>query len=207
MTSISAKAYRPLNRWDLDSIRPGPVGSVGDALVNVRLKSTVDGDFRWDPMSRGNRECDFGSNVTDGFWTSYSQSGGPAKVIDSIWNVGRSEKTNHGWKYEDLRATDRSETAILQATPQYTWRTKVANVNRAQTAGNLFAIPAGGLIDPPAGGLMRGGQYPSVVAATGGERPPPGISGVGQNTAQAYRDIDKQGNTGYQPGNLVKQTV
>jgi hypothetical protein len=204
MTSISAKAHRPLNRWDFDSIRPGPVGSVGDALLNIRLKSTVDGDFRWDPMSAGKRECKFGSNVTDGFWTSYSTSAGPPRVYDSFWTGDRDFKTNHGWEYHDLRATDRSETAILQATPQYTWRTKVANVNRAQTAGSLFAIPAGGLIDPPAGGLMRGGMFPSVVAATGGERPPPGFSGVGQNQAQMYRDTDKEGNTGYQPGNLMK---
>ena len=29
-----------LNRWDKDSIRPGPVGSVGDVNVQVKLKKS-----------------------------------------------------------------------------------------------------------------------------------------------------------------------
>jgi hypothetical protein len=100
----------------------------------------------------------------------------------------RSFKVNHGWKYQDLRAVDRSETTILAALPQYSWRTKVATTNRAYTQGELFSIPGGGLIDPPAGGLMRGGLFPSVVASVSG--PSPDSKVVGQNLASKNADVN-----------------
>jgi len=184
MSVISQSAYRPLNRWNNDYISPGAVGSVGDALMAVQLKSTLPGDYREASYTKGNKECRFGSNVTDGFWTSYSTGAGPATVYDEAFEGYRDDKTAVGWEYQDLRATDRSETAILQATPQYTWRTKVAEVYRAQTPCGLFAIPKGGMIEPPKNGLTRGGMYPSVVASDAGARPSP-ISSVPSNIAPA----------------------
>lgn len=166
-TILSDTAYRPLNRWNCDFISPGAVGTVGDALMSVQLQATFPGDFREEPWLKGNKECEYGSNVTDGYITSYTTGAGPPAVYDSVWDSGRAEKTSYGWKYEDLRATDRSETAILQATPQYSWRTQIATVNRSNKPNNLFLVPNSGLIEEPKGGY-RGGLFPTVVAVEGG---------------------------------------
>ena len=190
-TPIAAKAPIHLNQWNNDYISPGPVGSVGDTLLAVQLKTSFPGDLRYDKLTKGAKECRFGSNVTDGYWTSFATGAGPAKVKDNIWSGDRSDKTSHGWIYQDLRAVDRSETAVLAATPQYSWRTKVATTNRAATPGTLFPIPAGGMIEPPVGGMMRGGMFPAVVATEAGTRPaqlsaPPAV-GIG--AATPYRDM------------------
>lgn len=165
MTEI-IDALRPYNRWDHASIRPGPVGSVGDVLLTPRLKSSLPGNFNWDAEYYGKKEALIGSSVSDGFYRGFNSGGGPAKTLDSNWGGRRRFKTSHGWYYQDIRAPDKRVEPEMGALPQYQWRNRIATINRAKTTGNLFTpLPT---VGPPAGGLTRGGAYPVVTDVTGG---------------------------------------
>lgn len=177
--SLSIDAIRPLNRWDFDSIRPGPVGSVGDCLVTPRLKSSLPGDFRWQKEYYGKNESLYGSAISDGMYLSFNSGGGPSKTIDSNWGGRRRFRTSHGWYYQDMRAPDKTVEPVMGALPQYSWRNKIATNIRARTTGNLFPIPAGGILEPP-NGITRGGQYPRVTDVVSGDTTPGGPGGVGQ---------------------------
>ncbi len=159
--SLSIDAIKPLNRWDYSSIRPGVVGSVGDCLITERLKSSLPGDFRWQQEYYGSKESNYGSSISNGTQRSFNSGGGPAKTVDTNWGGRRSFKVRHGWVMQDLVAPDTSVTSQLGATPQYSWRNKIAEVNHARTTGDLFPIPRGGLLQ--GGGVPRGGQVPRVT--------------------------------------------
>ncbi len=169
--SLSIDAIRPLNRWDYSSIRPGPVGSVGDCLITERLKSSLPGDFRWAPYLYGQNESLYGSSISDGSHKSFNSGAGSLKTIDTNWGGRRRFETRHGWYMQDIRAPDKRVEPMVGALPQYTWRNRIATVNNAQTTGNLFPIPADGqgLVDAPANGLARGGQFPRVTDVQGGD--------------------------------------
>lgn len=166
--SLSINAIKPLNRWDYSSIRPGPVGSVGDVLVSQRLKASLPGDFRWDATYYGRQESLYGSSVSDGQYIGFNSEGGPAKTIDSAWGGRRRFETSHGWVIQDLRQTDKSVTSILSATPQYSWRNRVASVQNASRTGDLFRRDGPGVLAP--NGPTRGGAFPMVtdIVAGGG---------------------------------------
>lgn len=168
--SLSIDAIRPLNRWDHSSIRPGPVGSVGVVNMTPRLKSSLPGDFRWEATYFGNKESNYGSNITDGFHTNYSNGGGPAHTIDSNWGGRRRFETSHGWRYQDMRVPDRRIEPVLGTLPQYSWHNRIATVNSAKHTGDLFTVPRGGVLGGPAG-VTRGGQFPRVTDVVGGEVP------------------------------------
>ena len=173
--SLSIDAIRPLNRWDHSSIRPGPVGSVGVVNMTPRLKSSLPGDFRWEPTYFGNKESNYGSNITDGFHTNYSNGGGPAHTIDSNWGGRRRFETSHGWRYQDLRVPDRRIEPVMGSLPQYSWHNRIATVNSAKHTGDLFTVPRGGVLGGP-NGVTRGGQFPRVTDVVGGEVPAAQIS-------------------------------
>jgi len=166
--SLSIDAIKPLNRWDYSSIRPGSVGSVGDCLITERLKSSLPGDFRWDPNTFGNNESDYGSSVQDGSKQSFNSGGGPARTLDTNWGGRRRFETSHGWRYQDLRVPDKRIEPVLGAMPQYSWHNRIATVNNARTTGNLFTVPRGGVLEGPSG-VTRGGNFPLVTAVVGGD--------------------------------------
>jgi hypothetical protein len=166
--SLSISAIRPLNRWDYSSICPGPQGSVGDALPQERYKSSMPGDFRWNPNMHGRNESKYGSNVRDGFMRSYTSGGGPSRTLDSNWQSGRSFRTNHGWYMQDLRAPDKRIEPVMGSLPQYDWRNKIATVNRAMTTGDMFPIPRGGVLQAPTG-PPRGGMFPRTTDIISGD--------------------------------------
>jgi hypothetical protein len=95
------RAVKPLNRWDFDSIRPGSVGSVGDVLGQVRLKTSApDMPFRWDMNSSKLNEPRLGSNVQNGTQASFQSQGLGAKTIDSAWAGRQSTMTQRGWTHQ-----------------------------------------------------------------------------------------------------------
>src|ERR1700722_5656040 len=131
--SLSIPAIRPLNRWDHSAIRPGPVGPVGDALVQVPFKhSTPDWPIRWDPSNAHANEPRGGSNVQNGQLLSYNDDGGPNYTIDSNWGGRRRFERPHGWYHQDMRAPHRRVDAIVGAPPQYSWNNKIAQVYNAR---------------------------------------------------------------------------
>lgn len=173
---MSIAAVRPLHAFDNDSIRPGPVGSVGDVLGTIRLKhSTPDMSLRKIKLPTS-----YGSNVTDGQYLNYASKGGPPRVNDSNWQSGRQFKTSHGWVVEDLRAEDRLHEPFLGSGPQYSWRNKIATVYNARRTGEQF-LPLPGGYNPSPGEIERGSIVPEIVAVedtSNPVKPTPSRSGI-----------------------------
>jgi hypothetical protein len=80
--SLSITAIRPMNRWDHDSIRPGGIGSVGDALGAFRVKRSFP---------------DAAVALVDFPAASTVSEVGSARVKDSNWGGRKHFKTQHGW--------------------------------------------------------------------------------------------------------------
>ena len=177
--SLSIDAIRPMNRWDHDSIRPGPQGSVGDVLLTERLKASLPGDFRWEQTGYGELESVRGSNVQDGSQLSY-EGNGPPRLLDTNWGGRRTFQTNHGWIFQNIQPEDKMVTSIMGSTGQYDWKSRVATIVKANQKNPLFSMPSG--INGPAKGLTRGGQYPRITDVIEGDEP--GFSPITTNSYQ-----------------------
>jgi len=152
-----------LNRWDKDSIRPGPVGSVGDVNVQVQLrKSSIDLPERYDPTFSGKNAPWSGSNVADGMWYGWTSGGRSATVVSkALPNVQTGGKTNVGWVMQNITASDRSRDTKVTPLGRYGWDTTVGSVLKAKTTGEMFLpLPEG----YQKSGLPRGSQFPRVIA-------------------------------------------
>jgi hypothetical protein len=177
MTSIIA--YKRLNQWDHQSIRPGPVGSVGDTLGQIRFKhSFPDQGIRLDPQYKNNKQNRLGSNVSDGNHRSFTSGGrGDPTVWDEPWNANRAQKVSHGLIFQDVRASDKLHEPYLGALPQLSWQNKIATVYNAKRTGNLF-LPLPGPYRLSPGEVPRGGQIPISTTTQGTTN----VSGSGQET-------------------------
>jgi hypothetical protein len=173
---------QPMNRWSNDRIQPGPVGSVGDANVTVRLKhSAPDLPIRWDPWTFGRNAPYLGQNVQDGQWESFEDGGGPPRLTDTRWGARTGFKTNVGWRIEDITEPDKLVRSVarltcLQVEPfvsslgDYTWRDRVATTYEARrSGGNFLPLPGGYQLSP--GEISRGGQTPRVTDIVPGDVP------------------------------------
>jgi len=200
---ISLNAQRRLDIWDKSSIRPGPVGSVGDALVTSQLKSSLPGDFRWSPLTKGKKEVRLGSNVQDGDYDSCDTGGEQPRVYDNFFGGERdSITTNVGWKFQNISSPDMLEEPIMGSLPQYGWRNQKASINNAAISGEKFRdLPGGykiGPYDVPRGGNVpsSGQGAPEVAAAAGSMAPTlaktPYSHQKGQQKAQRQRGLQKQ---------------
>lgn len=161
---MSITAPRPLHAFDYDSIRPGPVGSVGDVIGSIKLKHSCP-DLRIRSQKLSNT---VGSNVQDGDKPSYTSDGYQARVMDSNWQSGRGFKTAHGWVIDDVRAEDRLHEPYLGSTPQYSWKNKIATIYNARRTGDLFLPLPGGYVPSP-GEIMRGQVVPEITDIEPGE--------------------------------------
>lgn len=155
---VDPKLYKHTTR-----ISPGIVGSVGDVNILTRLaQSTPEMPMRYD-QELLQREPAYGSNVQNGSITSFSSHGGPARVVDKRWSGERSFKTQHGWKYQDIRAPDRRVEPLNIGTPGYDWYNQIATVYKAKTTGNQF-LPLPNRYELPPGDVPRGGMLPRLTA-------------------------------------------
>lgn len=151
----------PYQRWSDSFIRPGVVGSVGDALVTPFLKtSTIDLPRRTERAFSGNNMCHVGSNVQDGDEPNYLNAG-VARTIDSNWDVPRRRRIQNGWVKMDIQAEDLMTEPFVSQLGDFSWRNQVARINdRFLTQ----APPPGEL---GSGGVPRGGQVPRVTDMIG----------------------------------------
>lgn len=164
--SLSISAVKPLNRSDFESIRPGPVGSVGDVLMTTRLKqSTPSMNMRWSPLGAKGRESRLGANITDGMIKGFA-GGGLARVREDAWESQRDFKTQRGWIYQDLRKPDTRIEPYLGSGPQYSWNNKIATVYKALHTGDKF-LPLPGEYALSPGEVPRNGSTPGFYM--GGE--------------------------------------
>lgn len=146
-----------LNRWDKGSIRPGPVGSIGDALTAVRIKQTdPDMPVKFDKTFSGSNAPKRGSNVQDGSYASYSDGGFNAEVVTRK----RQKKSNVGTFMQQLSGNDRTFDAVMIPQPRQGFQTQAEAILHRQ--GEKFQILPGGY-GPEPGQLLRGGQIPRVV--------------------------------------------
>jgi len=164
--SIVVPKYR-LNRWDKDSIRPGPVGSVGDVNLGVKLKkSSIELAERYDPTFSGKNEAWSGSNISDGMWYGWTSGGREATTISKAMpNIQTGGKTAIGWTMQNVVPTDRTRATKVTPLGRYGWDTTVGSVLKSKHTGDLFLPLPGGY---EKSGLPRGSQFPIVVAESSG---------------------------------------
>lgn len=190
----------PLNRWDKDSIRPGPVGSVGDVNLQVKLKkSSPDMPNRYDKTFSGKNEVWSGSNVSDGQWTGYTSGGRGAVTLSKPLAFRSGFKTPVGYVFENVTAADRTQMAKMVPLGQYSWEEEKAKIYKSKVTGEQFLpLPMGYEKTT----LPRGSHFPQIVAES---------SGLG--TALPAADVNitdsqfgKQGSiqAGCQPADLLK---
>ncbi len=148
-------------------LSPGSVGSVGDALQQVKLKhSFPDADLRFAltdaEMSAG------GSNVQNGSTANY-EGNGIYRCLDSNWGGNRDMKTAIGWEHQDLRAPDkRYEPAVAPSFSSYD--NLKYHIYESKRTGDKF-LPLPGGYEPPPGNQSRGAA-PVITALAGGDFTP-----------------------------------
>lgn len=155
-----------LNRWDKDSIRPGPVGSVGDVNLQVKLKKSANYlPDRYQKEFSGKNEVWSGSNVSDGQWTGYTSGGRGALTTSKPLGYRSGFKTPVGYMFENVVPTDRSEMAKMVPLGQYSWEQEKARIYKAKVTGEQFLpLPMG----YEKALLPRGSQFPVIVAESTG---------------------------------------
>jgi len=148
-----------LKRKHSELISPGPVASIGDVLVQSRLKhSYPDAPIRWN--YNGDELPFMGNNSADGQHLSFNGAGGPATLLDSNWEIKRQKMINHGWKFDDLLQPDVAVQPYDKSTPDYSWNNRIATVNHSFDSGGKFLPLPGGYSGK---GLPRGGAVPVVT--------------------------------------------
>jgi hypothetical protein len=150
------------NHW---TISPGPVGSVGDVNMQVRLKHNMpDAPLRFDKTLSGKNLRYLGSNVQDGAYGS----GGSARTIQRKIGIRNAQKTDVGWRKQDVIPVDRTTLPKYAPLGPYTWNNQRAQVFRAKISGNAFLPTPGGYKQTVQG---RGNQIPRVVLTEAGGVP------------------------------------
>ena len=161
---------RGINRWDKDSIRPGPVGSVGDVNLQIQLKkSSPDMANRYDYAFSGKNEVWGGANISDGQYTGFTSGGRGAEVATKSAFTRTSFKTSVGYQFQNIVPTDRASMTKMVPLGQYSWDSEKAVIYRAKITGDQFLPLPGGY---GATGLTRGSAYPVVIAETAGDGVP-----------------------------------
>ena len=175
---------KPKRLNQMEYARPGMVGSVGDALVTGQLAVSTPGmAVRFDPQFY-NRP-DNGSLLTP-----------QPYVLDSAWNMGRSENTAYGMIQQDLRAPDKLHEPIVGSIPQYQWRNKIATVYQAKRTGDRF-LPLPGPYQVSQGEMVRGGQVvrttdiEGLYKAVERQQESPSIGLARRNDAMFRRQFEK----------------
>jgi len=161
---------RPLNKWDKTSIRPGPVGSVGDVNTSVRYKqSSIDLAPRYSKEFSGKQGENSGSNVSDGMWHSYTSGGRVARTIREPFGYRQGFKTSVGWIKEDVRAPDTTRQTQVGSIGNFGYQSQIAQVQKAKVTGELFLPLPGGYSKELLGSqIPRGSQIPIIAAESEG---------------------------------------
>ena len=156
------------NRWDKDSIRPGPVGSVGDVNLQVKLKhSSPDLPVRYESIFSKENEKWTGSNISDGQWYGFTSGGRGAITIRENWTNDTPFKTGVGYKIENIIPVDRSRIVKTVPLGNYDWDAQKSRIYSAKVTGDAFLpLPLG--YDKPENLLPRGSQFPRPIAESVG---------------------------------------
>lgn len=155
------------HKWLYNYTSPGPVGSIGDTNLQVKLKhSSPDMPIRYYAETSHKREQRLGSNVTDGQYVNYDTGSGPGRLIDKTFAGTRDFKIRHGFRFQDLRELDLSTVPIQGSLPQYSWNNRIATTYKSMHTGEKF-LPLPGKYQLPDNEVPRGGSYPRVTSVIG----------------------------------------
>lgn len=180
--------------WLNHYISPGPVGSVGDALLQVRLKhSEPSMPLRWDPTWSGQNEPRLGSNVSDGQYIGATSLGGPPRLLDSNWGFRTDFKYANGWRFTNVQIPDRSIQPVAGSTPDYSWHNKVATLLESRHTGEKF-LPLPGPFQLGPGQVPRGGAVPAVTDIVGARLPNQDVIGGQVVQSPENREVLNEGN-------------
>lgn len=180
----------PLNLWNKNRISPGAVGTVGDVLIQTKLKhSSPDMPERYEAWNSKVNSVFYGSNVQDGTSESFTSEGLGARVVQRPIHRYTGYKTAVGWKHQDIVPTDRKVESKMAGLPQFGWNSLVASVERTKTSGDRFLpLPRG----YGASALTRGNQYPLIAVRTTGVQKPEGTRLLDQRFAAPREEKDIQ---------------
>lgn len=155
----------PVNRWNDNYISPGPVGSVGDALTSIQLKTSAPSmPRRWSQTYSPLNDQKRGSNVQDGQWNSFSDGGSGAVLKKQKF----TRKADVGQVMRDIVPAARSTEPVLAVQKTIGYKAHVAEI--VSRSGDLFPILPGGY-SPESGVLLRGGQTPMTTIIGGSDVP------------------------------------
>lgn len=159
---MSVTLLQNRNPDHITDFRPGPVSSVGDCNIQVKLKhSHPDMPMRYEHADSDLKYI--GTMTQDGTKGNFTSGGGPATVIKNGWrNTGFSQKIKIGREWQDVRPTDRYMDSIMTQTPQYSWKTIIKNNEKAKSVSSAFLPLPGPYISKP-GDIPRGGAIPSEI--------------------------------------------
>jgi hypothetical protein len=161
MTSVTTVQFKgPLNKWNKSSIRPGPVGSVGDVRTSERIKQSMpDMDFAWSKKFKPENSMLRGSNVQDGRWYSFSTQGFNAAVKTKKIKRNGYFNTAVGMEFQNIIPEPRKMEPKLLDQPGYGWKSQAAEI--VQRSGDMFTSLPGGY-GPTR--MTRGGVFPTNVS-------------------------------------------
>lgn len=200
---ITHIAY-PLNQWDKKSIRPGPVGSVGDVLTSVRIKQSMpDMPFAYDKKHNPQNDVLRGSNVQDGQWFSFSDHGYNAQVKRRKLN----KTPAMGWTKRDVTLPDRNTEPMMLDQPQQGFKSLVAETLKRQ--GDMFSTLPGGYAPPP-NTLLRGNEFPkiqnNISQAMVMEQTPPTSNVIDQVVGTSNNSTNANANANQTGGSVVMES-
>lgn len=129
--------------------KPGGVGSVGDVKTSVRLRRSCS-----DMPPVFEKRKSRGSNITDGNFQGMFRVSGPARVFDDAM-YPHKRKIAHGFRWHDIRPTDRLVVPKFGGNPDYACRSK--NVFK-ETDKGFSRMPGG--FNPAPNTVSRGANMP-----------------------------------------------
>lgn len=150
---------RDTQRWNDYVMRPGNVGSVGEANVTAKLKtSCTDLPRRVDKTFAGEKSLALGSIVQNGSQPDSLDGGLGPRTIDTNWDIPRPVvPICNGWVIENMQQPDKLVEPWMGALGDYSWRNKIARTV-GKTTG-FESVPGPYVGD----GVPRGGQVPRIV--------------------------------------------
>lgn len=159
---LTLRGLKRKRKIDLLHIQPGPQGMIGEANLQTTYKTTSPDDPpRYYPVTAGQNEMLYGSNVQDGAYRSWLDDGGVANVINDAWVNPTPGKTEYGWEKTDIIMPDRVIEPFVESQLSYGWQSKMHKLGL--DGGAAFKeMPKGFSLE--AGQLPRGGLFPRVVS-------------------------------------------
>jgi hypothetical protein len=152
METLSIRKRKNVNQWNKNYISPGVVGSVGDAVQNIRLKqSAPDLAPRWE-YKRAQLEQK-GSGIGDGSVPNNYTGASSSNTFMTDYYNSPYEEYVVGESIQDLRPNDLAATTRELGAPQFGWKSTQAVTAKARVMGDKFLPLPNGY---PRSGVSRG---------------------------------------------------